>query len=97
MAMKWEKFIEDAKLDPGRYYRSPADVVRDRRLSNEERLSILAAWEKDALALSVAEDENMAGGEPSQLAQVVKARMEVEQSMGQSSPEGGQDGGKIGN
>jgi hypothetical protein len=85
MTMKWEKFIEDAKLDPSRYYRSPADVVRDRRLSNEERLAILAAWERDARALSVATDENMAGGEPSNLAQVVKARMEVEQSIGQPS------------
>jgi hypothetical protein len=81
MAMKWEKFIEDAKLDPGRYYRSPADVVRDRRLSNEERLSILAAWERDARAPSVADDENMSRVEQGHLAQVVKARMEVEQSM----------------
>lgn len=89
MTMKWEKFIEDAKIDPGRYYRSPADVVRDRRLSNEERLAVLAAWERDARALSVAADENMAGGEPSNLAQVVKARMEVEQGMGQPSSERG--------
>jgi len=87
MATKWEKFIEDAKLDPARYYRSPSDVVRDRRLSDAERLEILDAWERDARSLSVADDENMAGGEASHLAQVVKARIEVEQSLGRSPRE----------
>lgn len=87
--MKWEKFIEEAKGDPARYYRQPSDVVRDRRLSNEERLAILDAWERDARALTVASDENMSGGEPNQLSQVIKARMEVEQAMGQASPQRG--------
>ena len=46
--MKKAKFIQDAKLDPSRYYRNPSDVVRDRRLTNADRLEILAAWERDA-------------------------------------------------
>ncbi len=45
--MKKVKFVQDAKLDPGRYYRNPADVIRDRRLSNEDRLEILSAWESE--------------------------------------------------
>ena len=45
--MKREKFLHDAKLDPSRYYRNPADVVRDRRLSNEDRLQILDAWARE--------------------------------------------------
>jgi len=46
--MKKVKFVQDAKLDPSRYYRNPADVIRDRRLTNEDRLEILIAWERDA-------------------------------------------------
>jgi len=45
--MKRVKFVQDAKLDPGRYYRNPSDVIRDRRLSNEDRLEILSAWERE--------------------------------------------------
>jgi hypothetical protein len=43
--MKKGKFVQDAKLDPGRYYRNPLDIIRDRRLSKEERLQIVIAWE----------------------------------------------------
>jgi hypothetical protein len=46
--MKKAKFIQDAKLCPSRYYRNPSDVVRDRRLTNADRLEILAAWERNA-------------------------------------------------
>ena len=46
--MKKSKFVQDAKLCPSRYYRNPSDVVRDRRLTNADRLEILAAWERDA-------------------------------------------------
>jgi hypothetical protein len=45
--MKKVKFVQDAKLDPGRYYRNPSDVIRDRRLSNEDRLEILSVWERE--------------------------------------------------
>jgi hypothetical protein len=52
--MAKKKFMEDVKLNPARFYRLPSDVNRDRRLSDEERLEILEAWERDARALSVA-------------------------------------------
>ena len=42
--MKREKFLQDAKRDPSRFYRNPSDIIRDRRLSNEDRLEILDAW-----------------------------------------------------
>lgn len=45
--MKHEKFVQDAKITPSRYYRNPSDVVRDRRLTNEDRLEILDAWERE--------------------------------------------------
>jgi hypothetical protein len=46
--MKNARFLHDVKLYPSRYYRNPADVVRDRHLTNADRLEILAAWERDA-------------------------------------------------
>ncbi len=46
--MKNANFVQDAKLDPSRYYRNPSDVVRDRRLTNQDRLEILSAWEREA-------------------------------------------------
>jgi hypothetical protein len=46
MTMKRTKFVEDAKLDPSRYYRHPSDIIRDRRLNREDRLEIVIAWEQ---------------------------------------------------
>jgi hypothetical protein len=46
--MKKAKFLQDAKLDPARFYRNPADVMRDRRLTDEDRRQIIAAWERNA-------------------------------------------------
>jgi hypothetical protein len=44
--MKREKFLQDAKTDPSRFYRNPADIMRDRRLTPADRLEIVAAWER---------------------------------------------------
>lgn len=76
--MAKKKFLDDVKLNPARFYRLPSDVNRDRRLNDEERLEILEAWERDARALSAAAEETMTGGEPSQLEQVIQARLEVQ-------------------
>ena len=75
------KLLEEIKLNPARYYRAPSDVIRDRRFNDSERLEILEAWERDARALSVADDESMTGGEPSRLRTVVEARMELEKKV----------------
>lgn len=42
--MTKRKLFEDIKRDPARIYRSPADVLRDRRFGDAERLEILTAW-----------------------------------------------------
>ena len=70
-------FAAEAKANPTRYYRRPSDVVRDRRLKREEKLAILEAWELEARELAVAAEENMSGGEPSLLQDVVDARIEL--------------------
>ena len=47
--MAKKKLLEDIKAEPGRFYRAPNDVARDRRFDDGERLEILKAWvEADA-------------------------------------------------
>lgn len=42
--MAKKKLLEDIKTEPGRFYRAPSDVMRDRRFDDGERLAILKAW-----------------------------------------------------
>ncbi len=79
--MKNNRLVEDAKLDPSRIYPRPQDVLRDRRLSDVERLEILTSWEREARIVSVASDMAVTHGEPDRLQQVVQARMEVEERL----------------
>jgi hypothetical protein len=76
--MTRKKLIEEIKLNPSRYYRMPSDVNRDRRFRDEERLEILAAWERDARAMS-GDDESTP--ETERLRQLEDARMELERRM----------------
>ena len=70
-------FAAEAVNNPTRYYQRPRQVIQDRRLNRDEKLAILEAWELEARSLSVAADENMSGGEPTLLSEVVQARMEL--------------------
>jgi CBS domain-containing protein len=69
--------LRAALLDPAAVFGSPEEVEHDALLSREEKLAILESWEEDAHELAVAEDENMAGGEPSRLEEVVAARVRL--------------------
>jgi len=80
MAMKKVKFVQDAKLDPSRYYRNPADVIRDRRLTNEDRLEILIAWERKTRRLLEA-PEAMDDMAAEKLQQLQRVREELEQGL----------------
>jgi hypothetical protein len=42
--MAKKKLLEDIKQHPARIYRTPSDVLRDRRFSDGERLDILRTW-----------------------------------------------------
>jgi len=77
--MKKAKFVQDAKLDPARYYRNPSDVVRDRRLTNQDRLEILTAWEREARERQ-RNDEGAANGEE-ELQQLRRVREELERTL----------------
>ena len=43
--MTKKKLLDDIKRNPARFYRVPADVLRDRRFGDDERLEILKAWQ----------------------------------------------------
>ena len=89
MTMKRARFVQDAKLDPGRYYRHPSDIIRDRRLTMEDRLEIVTAWEHDTRQLLASVDA--ARGTEEKLDQLQRLREELQQNLEGSSGVSQQD------
>src|SRR5262245_12964600 len=83
-----KRFAAEARANPTRFYRAPREVLQDRRLTNEEKLAILEAWEAEARELAVAADESMGGGEPSLLQDVIDARLELAEETDHQDPSG---------
>ena len=54
--MAKKKLLDDILRNHARFYRAPADVLRDRRFGNEDRAAILRAWSalQDARAPEIA-------------------------------------------
>jgi len=65
--------LRKALLDPAGSFAEPDDILRDTRLSPEQKRQLLEQWERDAVNLSVAETEGMAGGEENRLTRVRRA------------------------
>ena len=65
--------MEKALLNPGAVFSSPAAVLGQNNLSREQKIRILRRWEYDARDLEVAEEENMGGGPPSILGEILSA------------------------
>lgn len=42
--MTKKKLLDDMLANPAKFYRTPGDVLRDRRFGDGERLEILRAW-----------------------------------------------------
>lgn len=64
--------IEKAMRDPGSVFACPDDVFSAEALSVEMKIKILRCWEYDARELQVAEEENMGGGPPDILEDILK-------------------------
>lgn len=65
--MAKKKLLEDISRAPGRFYRAPGDVLRDRRFNDAERREILLAWREQApdqlpaIAAAIDELQNRGG------------------------------------
>jgi hypothetical protein len=68
-------FASEAATNPTRFFKRPRQVVDDRRLTREQKLAVLNAWELEARELAVASEESMGGGENNLLQDVVDARL----------------------
>ncbi|MBN9533808.1 MAG: hypothetical protein J0I26_05445 [Alphaproteobacteria bacterium] len=73
--MSKEALLETLKRDPARYFRNPANVVRDRRLTNRERAEILRAW-----AQSLEATADMGADAASLLSQLQEAQATIEKT-----------------
>jgi hypothetical protein len=71
--MRDPDYVNRAKLNPARTFKSPMDVVETNDIEPAEKLAILNAWESDERALLRAEDEGMGGGEHAHLHKVQAA------------------------
>lgn len=67
-----EQYREMLK-DPKQHFGHPDAVLKSRSLSERQKMEILEAWKLDARELQVATEENMDGGEPNLLDEVVAA------------------------
>ncbi len=65
--------LKRASLNPAAVFPSPEAVVEHPGLTREQKTEILKRWKYDACELEVAEEENMGGGEPSRLEQVLSS------------------------
>jgi hypothetical protein len=77
--MKKTKFLQDVKLDPARFYCNPSDVMRDRRLTVEDRRQIIAAWERNAQCADPS--GGFAEAAATQLEQLRQLRSQLEQEV----------------
>lgn len=74
--------IEKAMLDPVSVFACPDDVFKESTLTRDQKIIILHRWEYDARELEVAEDENMGGGPPGMLDQVLSALHRLDAGVG---------------
>ncbi|WP_363350707.1 hypothetical protein [Methylocystis echinoides] len=65
--------IEKALISPASVFDAPHEVVDTPALAKIMKIEILKRWELDARALLRATEENMAGGEPSEIDAVNEA------------------------
>ena len=72
--------FERVKSHPSKFFDTPSEIIAASGLTKTQKLELLHSWEEDAVLMQRAEAENMTGGEPSRLAEVVEAINRLEQS-----------------
>lgn len=69
--------IKKAFLDPSSVYKTPKEVINDKTLTRDQKIEILRRWEYDAIAIQVAEEENMQGKNGKLLDEILNALHEI--------------------
>lgn len=81
-----DPIVEEVIKDPGKVYETPEDVVQDDHLNKREKKIILESWERDQIALLVAEGENMPeepkNGRPGNPAAMIQEIVEAKKHLG---------------
>jgi hypothetical protein len=78
--------MERAMWNPAEVFAAPDDVLHAAGLSPAQKLGMLRRWEYDAREREVAEDENMAGGPPGPLADILAALQALGAQPGEGHP-----------
>lgn len=80
--------IDKAMLNPASVFSSPADVSNETALTWEQKIKLLRRWEYDARELEVAEEENMGGGPPDILDEILAElnQLQAETDLDHSPP-----------
>src|SRR5262245_51758400 len=86
--MRRQNYLDRAKLNPARTFKSPMDVVETDDIDLAAKLAILKAWEADERALLRAEDEGMGGGEHAHLHKVQAALAQLGKDLARPRPSG---------
>jgi len=63
--------FEKALQNPEAQFNTPKEILDEPSLTRAQKIEILRQWEYDARELEVAEEENMAGGPPSLLGEIL--------------------------
>src|SRR5262249_30697525 len=79
--MRERNYLDRAKLNPARTFKSPMHVVETDDIDPAAKLAILKAWEADERALLRAEDEGMGGGEHAHLHKVQAALAQLSKEL----------------
>jgi hypothetical protein len=69
--------MDELVANPHRHFRQPADVLSEPTLSTDEKRRILESWKQDAQRLAESTAENMSGGEETDLRDVSKVLVEL--------------------
>ena len=73
------KDIEKAYINPSEYYDSPADVLKDPHLNQEQMRRVLESWHVDQIELSHATEENMGTVESNLLGEIADALRQLDE------------------
>lgn len=74
--------LERARLNPATVFATPEEILATPNLTRTEKIELLRRWAYDADELAVAEEEGMAGGEPTLQGQILAALDQLEAEAG---------------